>query len=106
MNTPEVCRVYVGSFTDSIKEDSENYPLLMAEHADLLQDLRDLPRNAAVRKINEIVKRSRMAKVHAYIISHLKKEMPSLFGKEKKQAKLIENLDEEFLKVQQMHHLP
>ena len=62
-NTPEVVRVYVGSFWNDVNKDSENYPLLAAEQADLLADLRDLPRNAAVRKINELVKRARLAKV-------------------------------------------
>ena len=32
-------------------------------------------------------------KVHAYIISSLKKDMPSVFGKEKKQKELIKGLD-------------
>lgn len=63
MDTPEVVRVYVGSFWNNANKDSDNYPLLIAEQADLLSDLRDLPRNAAVRKINEIVKRARLAKV-------------------------------------------
>jgi hypothetical protein len=47
-----------------------------------------------------------MAKVHAYIIGHLKKEMPSMFGKEKKQNELIENLDQEFLKLHKTYQLP
>jgi hypothetical protein len=64
INTPEVVRVYVGSFWDQLRQDSENYPLLVAEQADLLRDLRDLPRNAAIRKVNELVKRARMAKVY------------------------------------------
>jgi hypothetical protein len=106
INTPEVMRVYVGSFWDTVNKDSENYALLMAEHADLLADLRELPRNAAVRKINEIVKRARMAKVHAYIIGHLKAEMPAMFGKSSKQQQLIDQLDEEFLKVQRQNRLP
>lgn len=89
INTPEVVRVYVGSFWDEINHDSENYPLLNKEMQDLLGDLRDLPRNAAVRKINELVKRARMAKVHAYIIGHLKAQMPAVFGKEKKQEKMV-----------------
>lgn len=85
VNTPEVARVYVGSFWDKVDKNSENYALstiwesrlslfsshtrstfarqVMAEHEDLLTDLRDLPRNAAVRKLNEIVKRARLAKV-------------------------------------------
>lgn len=50
-------------------------------------------------QINEFVKRARAAKVHACIISHLKKEMPAMMGKAKAQQKLIDNLEEEFLKV-------
>ena len=106
INSPEVVRVYVGSFWDNINKNSENYQLIMAEHADLLADLKDLPRNAAVRKVNEIVKRARMAKVHAYIIGHLKAQMPALFGKNAKQQALIDSLDEEFLKVQRQYQLP
>jgi hypothetical protein len=65
-NTPEVVRVYVGSFWDQQNKDVDQYPLLQAEQADLLNDLRDLPRNAAIRKINEIVKRARLAKVTGF----------------------------------------
>lgn len=45
------------------------------------------------------MKRARAAKIHAHIISHLKKEMPSMMGKSKAQKKLIENLGDEFVKV-------
>jgi hypothetical protein len=44
--------------------------------------------------------------VHAYIISHLKKEMPAMFGKSSKQNELIAKLPEEFAKIQKLHHLP
>ena len=50
-------------------------------------------------QINEFVKRARSAKMHAYIISHLKKEMPAMMGKAKAQQRLIDNLEEEFRKV-------
>lgn len=50
-------------------------------------------------QINEFVKRARAAKIHAYIISHLKKEMPAMIGKSKTQQRLIDNLEEEFGKV-------
>ena len=53
----------------------------------------------AVRKVNELVKRCRLAKAHAFVVSHLKKEMPSMWGKEKAQRKLLDNLEEHFLKV-------
>jgi hypothetical protein len=41
-----------------------------------------------VRKINELVKRVRLAKVHAYIIGHLKEQMPVMMGHAKKQAQV------------------
>ncbi|RUO95480.1 hypothetical protein BC936DRAFT_143931, partial [Jimgerdemannia flammicorona] len=113
VQTPEVMRVYLGSFwlekPPNCYEDSRE--LLDAEQRDLLKDLRELPKNAAIRKINEIVKRARLSKVrgfgvHAHIVGHLKKEMPSMFGKNKKQEQLIADLDKEFLKIQQRYHLP
>ena len=103
--SPEVCRVYIGSFWDQVDKSAENYPLIEAEQRDLIKDLLDLPRNTAVRKINELVKRARLAKVHAYIIGHLKSEMPALFGKSAKQAALLENLAGEFKKIQREHNL-
>jgi len=50
-------------------------------------------------QINEFVKRARAVVIHAYIISHLKKQMPTMIGKAKAQQKLIDNLDVEFGKV-------
>ena len=67
--------------------------------------MQELPRNAAVRKINELVKRARMAKVHALLIGHLKAKMP-YFGAEKAQRKLIENMGDEFYEVMKKHRLP
>ena len=50
-------------------------------------------------QINEFVKRARAAKIHAYIISQLKKEMPAMMGKAKAQQRLIDNLEDVFAKV-------
>lgn len=44
--------------------------------------------HSAVRKINELVKRVRLAKVHAYIIGYLKEQMPVMMGHAKKQAQV------------------
>jgi len=108
IQTPEVMRVYLGSFwlTRPPNAFEDCRALLDAEQADLIKDLRDLPRDAAIRKVNEIVKRARLAKVHAYLIGHLKKEMPAVFGKTSKQQELIRDLDKEFLKVQQIYSIP
>ena len=97
--TPEVMRVYVGSFWDQPLQHTENADLFEAEECDLLNDLRKLPKLSAVRKINELVKRLRQLRVHVYIISYLKSQMPALIGKEKKQKKLIANLGDQFRNV-------
>lgn len=104
-NTPEVLRVYVGSFWDGELQNDENTELLELEERDLLADLRSLPRNVAVRKVNEMIKRARMAKVHALIVLHLRDQF-GVFGKAKKQQKLLDNLGEEFSKIQAKHNLP
>ncbi|KAJ3057357.1 hypothetical protein HK097_008452 [Rhizophlyctis rosea] len=105
VQTPEVMRVYIGSFWDNPPQHKDCEMLLKAEQQDLLNDLSTLPRNAAVRKINEIVKRTRMAKVHALIVSHCREQMPAMFGQSKKQTELINNLEGEFEKIARQHQL-
>ncbi|PNT62099.1 hypothetical protein BRADI_5g25580v3 [Brachypodium distachyon] len=110
LNTPEVMRVYIGSFNDKPIRETAAGPLGMElferEQEDLMSDLNDIPKKACDRRINEFVKRARSAKVHAYIIGHLKKEMPALMGKGKAQQRLLETLEEQFDKVQKEMRLP
>ncbi|XP_066982976.1 EH domain-containing protein 3 isoform X1 [Macrobrachium rosenbergii] len=105
LNTPEVARVYIGSFWDQPLRYDVNRRLFEAEEQDLFADLQSLPRNAALRKLNDLIKRARLAKVHAYIISELKKEMPSVFGKEGKKKELIKNLGQIYEKIQREHQI-
>jgi EH domain-containing protein 1 len=107
IKTPEVLRVYIGSFWDGPLKETDNAKLLQAEQADLLADLRALPRGSTVRKINELVKRARMAKVHAHLLNHIRSKF-GMFGKKKDQAKMLEdaNLAEIFRTVQQTCNLP
>jgi hypothetical protein len=51
IKTPEVLRVYVGSFWDEPLMYEDNAALFDMEERDLMNDLRDLPRNSAVRKV-------------------------------------------------------
>ncbi|XP_045470249.1 EH domain-containing protein 1-like isoform X3 [Harmonia axyridis] len=101
--TPEVVRVYIGSFWDQPLRFDSNKQLFEDETQDLFKDLQCLPRNSALRKLNDLIKRARLAKVHAYIISELKKEMPNIFGKENKKRDLIKNLPHLYRKIQQQY---
>eukprot|EP00184_Porphyridium_aerugineum_P006126 CAMPEP_0184699514 /NCGR_PEP_ID=MMETSP0313-20130426/5769_1 /TAXON_ID=2792 /ORGANISM="Porphyridium aerugineum, Strain SAG 1380-2" /LENGTH=663 /DNA_ID=CAMNT_0027158625 /DNA_START=42 /DNA_END=2030 /DNA_ORIENTATION=- len=107
VRSPEVMRVYLGSFWDQPlnPEGLGNADLFNAEKQDLLADLRALPRNSAVRKVNELIKRARLAKVHALLISHLWSKMPYLWGSKDKQKKLMGRLEDEYVKVQKMYNL-
>ncbi|XP_015671418.1 EH domain-containing protein 4 [Protobothrops mucrosquamatus] len=105
INTPEVLRVYIGSFWAQPLQNTENRKLFEVEAQDLFQDIQNLPQKATVRKLNDLIKRSRLAKVHAYIISYLKKEMPSVFGKENKKRELIDKLPEIYRQLQQEYQI-
>jgi len=105
IQTPEVLRVYIGSFWDQPLKCRDFAKLLDQERDDLLSDLRSLPRFATIRKVNELVKRAKMAKVHAYIISHLREQF-GWFGKDSKKKELMDGLLAEFKKIQIRFNLP
>jgi len=106
MNTPEVCRVYIGSFWAHALKNSEQAALLNSEKLDLFRDIAQLPQNAVMRRINELVKRARSVKVHAYIIHYLRKQLPYTFGKREKQARLVHNLEKELIMCARRYELP
>ena len=62
-------------------------------------------RYAAMRKLNDFIKRARQAKIHAYIIANLKDDMPKLFGKGRKKKELIKNLPALLKKIQVLNNL-
>ncbi|XP_076666918.1 EH domain-containing protein 3-like [Andrena cerasifolii] len=100
LQTPEVARVYIGSFWDQPLRYDVNKRLFEDEEHDLFKDMQSLPRNTALRKLNDLIKRARLAKVHAYIISALRKDMPSVFGKDAKKKELIKNLGQIYDQIQ------
>nr|CAI5865216.1 unnamed protein product [Callosobruchus analis] len=104
LQTPEVARVYIGSFWDQPLRYDVNRRLFEDEEQDLFKDLQSLPRNAALRKLNDLIKRARLAKVHAYIIAELKKQMP-MIGRDNKKKELIKNLGTVYDKLQREHQI-
>jgi GTPase SAR1 family protein len=101
LNTREVARVYIGSFWDQPLRYDTNRELFEREEQDLFSDMTSLPRNGALRKLNDLMKRARQSKVHALIISALKKEMPAMFGKDSKKKDLIKHLGTVFMEIEQ-----
>jgi len=106
IKAPEVLRVYIGSFWNQPFHSEENKKLFEAEHRDLIEDLLGLPRNSSVRKINELVKRTRLVRSHAYIISHLREKMPLMLAKETVQHELIKNLGSVFKEIERHKKIP
>mmetsp|Transcript_7916 Transcript_7916/g.12970 ORF Transcript_7916/g.12970 Transcript_7916/m.12970 type:complete len:554 (+) Transcript_7916:71-1732(+) len=105
VQTPEVMRVYISSFWHKEYRIKECERLFNLEKQDLLNDLKSLPRSSAVRKVNEFVKRTRRAKVHALICESLRSKF-GLFGKEKKQKELLNSMAEVFKSVSTKYNVP
>jgi len=108
--SPEVCRVYIGSFNSNRKISIEKNPngrdLFEAEQDDLLNDLHDIPFRSCDRKVNEFVKRLRAFKIHILVINELKKHIPAVFGKKSAGNKVLNNLHDHFDTVRREYHLP
>jgi GTP-binding protein EngB required for normal cell division len=106
LDTPETCRVYIGSFWDQPLSCDEQRKLFESEENDLYTMLAQLPRGAAVRKLNDLIKRARLAKVHAFILDYLHKKMPSMFGKSKEKQKLIDKITTIYTEISKERGLP
>ena len=66
--SPEVPRVYVGSFWDKPLQKDVFRQLFEAEQHDLFTDLQDLPKLIAMRRLNDMIKRARLAVVRKTIL--------------------------------------
>ena len=71
----------------------------------LIQEIVNLPRSCAERKVNEVVKRIRIIKVHVCILSYLRKKTPRLVGRRRVQRELIDNLQLIFETVRKQNNL-
>jgi len=108
-NTPEVVKVYVGSFNANpaaVGKGALGEALFAKEQSDLMRDLTEIPSRACDRKVNEFVKRVRAARTHMILTGSLRKQMPVTYGFEDKQKKLLARLDKEFEKCQMEFQLP
>ena len=56
-HTPEVARVYIGSFWEEPLKYEINQRLFYNEENDLIQDLQNLTKSSVLRKVNDLIKR-------------------------------------------------
>ncbi|XP_039287846.1 EH domain-containing protein 3 [Nilaparvata lugens] len=87
LQTPEVARVYIGSFWDEALRHDTNRRLM--NHLVLVIDI-----DCCI-----------LLQVHAYIISALKAQMPSVFGKDGKKKELIKSLGTIYEQIQREHQI-
>jgi len=106
MDTPEVTRVYVGSFWDESLQNDEMASLFEREQDDLYRHIEQLPRSSSVQKINDLSKRARLAKAHALLLDYLRSQMPTMWGHAEKQSELIDNLHRVYNEVARESQIP
>lgn len=109
IDTPEVVRVYIGSFWDEPLVHDELRRLFESEENDIYTDLAELPRSVTLRKLNDVIKRTRLAKVHAYILDHLQKNLSTgslCCGRVAQQKAMVANLEAIFQDISYKNRLP
>uniref|UniRef100_A0AC34PW98 DUF5600 domain-containing protein n=1 Tax=Panagrolaimus sp. JU765 TaxID=591449 RepID=A0AC34PW98_9BILA len=69
--TPEVPKVYIGSFWKYLPEKSIVSKTMMEDTKSLLKEITDLPNTCKSRRINDMVKRAKQVKMHSAIMDGL-----------------------------------
>lgn len=106
LDTPEVARIYLGSYWSEPLCYDEQRKLFEAEANDLYSELGKLPKNAALRHLNDTIKRARLVRVNACLLEHIRREMPSLFGREAKKKGLLAKIPEIYKSVAAEYGIP
>ena len=92
-DSPEVVRVYTGSYWNGALLNNDFERMFEKDEQLLVQELLDLPRCAAERKVNQMVNRIRLVKVHVCILGTLRELTPRFVGKRASRDKSMEELD-------------
>eukprot|EP00752_Nemacystus_decipiens_P012177 g10795.t1 len=104
-DNPEVVRVYVGSFWDEPLRHSAHERLFKADQEALTRELTDLPRLSAIRKINQLIRRTNLVRAHACVLSFLNEQTPWMYGRARRREDLLNNMEGVLETVRAKHGL-
>jgi hypothetical protein len=104
--TPEVVRVYTGSYWDEPLKHDDFSSMFESDEWLLIDELMNLPSVSAERKVNAMVQRIRLVKVHVCLLGYLGRQMPRFPAQQGRVRKdLLLNLESVFEKVCKIHKL-
>jgi len=109
LKTAEVPRIFTGSYWDEPLLHNDFVATFEKDEALLLSELVSLsaPASTVQRKVNEIIKRIRIIKVHLCIFSYLRKQSRTFLGigNENVRDRLINNMAEVFDLIREQYDL-
>lgn len=109
LKTPEVLRVYVSSFWDKEYLFKDHEKLFEEDKEAVLKELKQLPKTALLRKINNFIARVRRVRAHWAIVSQLRSFLPMsmrVFSSDTaRKLWLCENMPDIFDEVQKLRGL-
>lgn len=105
LQTPEVVRIFTGSYWDKPFENKDFAEMFHADEKLLISELKTLPSMRTQRLVNELVKRIRLVKVYICLLANIRSRMPRLFGHKAAQEKILQDLRPIFEEVQRKYNL-
>ena len=92
-DSPEVVRVYTGSYWNGALINSDFAKMFDKDEKLLVRELMDLPRCASERKVNQMVNRIRLVKVHVCILGTIRRLTPRFFGKKSSREQILNDIE-------------
>lgn len=94
--SPEVARVYTGSYWAQPLVHDDFQKMFEKDEKLLMHELVNLSSTCAERKVNAMVKRIRLVKLHLCVLGYLSQKTPMWFGIARARTRLMENLEQVF----------
>ncbi|KII74926.1 EH domain-containing protein 1 [Thelohanellus kitauei] len=91
IHTPEVTKVYIGSFWDEPYQNPSFQKLFEAEEVKFMKDLASVNRDCALRRLNDLISRARSVIIVAYLLDDIARRLPT-FYKESKKPQICQDL--------------